>query len=305
MAAYSLEEIQFADFEMSTKPAVGASVEIQLAHSPDADDAFMFYALATRKVQAPGLKFVHTLSDIETLNQKAQHENYDISAISLSAYPSVMDRYLLMDCGASFGDGYGPLVISQHPLRPRDLAGCRVAVPGQMTTSYLVLKLFAPAVETVTMPFDKIVDAVRENAADAGLVIHEAQLTYGQYGLHRVIDLGVWWQQQTRFPLPLGGNVIRRDLPRQVALKATRAIRASISYALEHREEALNYAIEFARDMDPELADRFVGMYVNHWTLSYGEVGRAAVRELLRRGAAAGLIAGPVEPEFLLEEEAP
>jgi len=266
----------------------------------------MFYALATRKVQAPGLKFVHTLSDIETLNQKAQRENYDISAISMSAYPRVMDKYLLMDCGASFGDGYGPLVISSRPIPPQDLAGCRVAVPGPMTTSFLVLKLFAPDIETVTMPFDKILGAVKENAVEAGLIIHEGQLTYGQFGLHRVIDLGIWWQQQTKLPLPLGGNVIRRSLSREVALKATRAIRASIAYALEHREEALNYALQFARDMDPELADRFVGMYVNRWTISYGEVGRAAVRELLRRGAAAGLIPGPgpVEPEFLLEEGA-
>lgn len=264
----------------------------------------MFYALATRKIQAPGLKFVHTLSDIETLNQLAQSEHYDVTAISLSAYPHVMDKYVLMDCGASFGDGYGPLVVSSRSMTPNDLAGCRVAVPGPMTTSFLVLKLFAPDVKTVTMPFDKILGAVKEGAADAGLIIHEGQLTYGQIGLHRVIDLGVWWQQQTKLPLPLGGNVIRRSLPREIALKATRAIRASISYALEHREEALNYALQFARDMDPELADRFVGMYVNRWTLSYGEAGRAAVRELLRRGAGAGLIPNPVEPEFLLEEDA-
>jgi 5,8-dihydroxy-2-naphthoate synthase len=287
---------------MSTKPAVATSVEIRLAHSPDADDAFMFYALATRKVQTPGLKFVHTLSDIETLNQQAQAENFDITAISLSAYPRVMDKYILMDCGASFGDGYGPLVISAKPIQPEDLGRYRVAVPGPMTTSYLVLKLFAPKVETVTMPFDKILSAVKEGAADAGLIIHEGQLTYGQFGLHRVIDLGVWWQKQTKLPLPLGGNVIRRSLPRETALKAARAIHASISYALEHREEALNYALGFARDMDPELADRFVGMYVNQWTLSYGDVGRTAVRELLRRGSEAGLIPDPVEPDFLLEE---
>ena len=279
-------------------------MDIRLAHSPDADDAFMFYALATRKVQAPGLKFTHVLSDIETLNQEAQRETYDISAISLSAYPRVMDKYVLMDCGASFGDGYGPLVVAARPMQPKDLLGYRVAVPGPMTTSYLVLKLFAPEVQTVTMPFDKILGAVKEGAADAGLIIHEGQLTYGQMGLHRVIDLGVWWQQQTQLPLPLGGNVIRRSLPRETALNATRAIRRSIAYALEHREEALNYALQFAHEMEPELADRFVGMYVNHWTVSYGEVGRRAVRELLNRGAAAGLIPGPVEPEFLIEEEA-
>lgn len=289
---------------MSDRPVLSEVVDIRLAHSPDADDAFMFYALATRKVQSPGLKFTHILSDIETLNQEAQRETYDITAISLSAYPSVMDKYVLMDCGASFGDGYGPLVVAARPMQPKDLLGYRVAVPGPMTTSYLVLKLFAPEVQTVTMPFDKILGAVKEGAADAGLIIHEGQLTYGELGLHRVIDLGVWWQQQTGLPLPLGGNVIRRSLPRKIALETTRAIRRSIEYALDHREEALNYAMQFAHDMEHELADRFVGMYVNKWTLSYGEAGRRAVRELLSRGAAAGLISGPVEPEFLLEEEA-
>jgi 1,4-dihydroxy-6-naphthoate synthase len=289
---------------MNEKSVLSEVVDIRLAHSPDADDAFMFYALATRKVPTPGMKFTHVLSDIETLNQEAQRETYDISAISLSAYPSVMDKYVLMDCGASFGDGYGPLVVTARPMQPKDLAGCRVAVPGPMTTSYLVLKLFAPEVQTVTMPFDKILGAVKEGAAEAGLIIHEGQLTYGQLGLHRVIDLGVWWQQQTQLPLPLGGNVVRRSLPRKIALEATRAIRRSIAYALEHREEALNYALQFAHEMEPELADRFVGMYVNKWTVSYGEAGRRAVRELLSRGAAAGLISGPVEPEFLIEEEA-
>ncbi len=288
---------------MNVKPAVSEAVDIRLAHSPDADDAFMFYALATRKIQAPGLKFTHVLSDIETLNQKAQSETYDVTAISLSAYPYVRDKYILMDCGASFGDGYGPLVVASRPMQPRDLGRCRVAIPGTMTTSYLVLKLFAPEVQPVTMPFDKILGAVKDGAADAGLIIHEGQLTYGQIGLHRVVDLGVWWQQETGLPLPLGGNGIRRSLPRDVALRATQAIRRSITYALEHREEALNYALEFARDMDPELADRFVGMYVNRWTLHYGETGRRAVRELLARGAAAGLVPGPVEPEFLIEDE--
>jgi 1,4-dihydroxy-6-naphthoate synthase len=288
---------------MNVKPAVSEAVDIRLAHSPDADDAFMFYALATRKIQAPGLKFTHILSDIETLNQKAQTETYDVTAISLSAYPYVRDKYILTDCGASFGDGYGPLVVAPRPMQPRDLAGCRVAIPGTMTTSYMVLKLFAPQVQTVTMPFDKILGAVKDGAADAGLIIHEGQLTYGQIGLHRVVDLGVWWQQETGLPLPLGGNGIRRSLPRDIALRATQAIRRSITYALEHREEALNYALQFARDMDPELADRFVGMYVNRWTIRYGEVGRRAVRELLARGAAAGLIPGPVEPEFLIEDE--
>jgi 1,4-dihydroxy-6-naphthoate synthase len=280
------------------------AVDIRLAHSPDADDAFMFYALATRKVASPGLKFTHILSDIETLNREAQRATYDVTAISLSAYPLVADKYLLMDCGASFGDGYGPLVVSARPLLPKDLAGLRVAVPGPMTSSYLALKLFSPQVQTVTMPFDKILGAVKEGAAEAGLIIHEGQLTYGQMGLHRVIDLGVWWQQETKLPLPLGGNVIRRSLERPVALAATAAIRRSIRYALDHREEALNYAMQFAHELDPEMADRFVGMYVNQWTLGYGEVGRRAVNELLSRGAAAGIIPGPVVPEFLVEDDA-
>ena len=216
---------------MSDRPVLSEVVDIRLAHSPDADDAFMFYALATRKVQSPGLKFTHILSDIETLNQEAQRETYDITAISLSAYPSVMDKYVLMDCGASFGDGYGPLVVAARPMQPKDLLGYRVAVPGPMTTSYLVLKLFAPEVQTVTMPFDKILGAVKEGAADAGLIIHEGQLTYGQLGLHRVIDLGVWWQQQTGLPLPLGGNVIRRDLGDETCRRAAGLLRASIDFS--------------------------------------------------------------------------
>lgn len=288
---------------MSAKTATSGTVELRLAHSPDADDAFMFYALATRKVASPGLKFTHVLSDIETLNREAHQETYDITAISLSAYPLVAEKYMLMDCGASFGDGYGPLVVAARPIQPRDLAGLRVAVPGPMTTSYLTLKLFAPDVQTVTMPFDKILAAVKEGAADAGLIIHEGQLTYGQLGLHRVVDLGVWWKRETKLPLPLGGNVIRRSLDRATALGAVQAIRGSIRYALEHREEALNYAMQFAHDLDSEMADRFVGMYVNQWTLGYGEAGRKAVKELLARGAAAGLIPGPVEPDFLSEDE--
>jgi 1,4-dihydroxy-6-naphthoate synthase len=286
------------------KPAAKEAVEIRLAHSPDADDAFMFYALATRKVSAPGLRFTHILSDIQTLNEGARQGKYDVTAISFSAYPLVADKYLLLDCGASFGDGYGPLVVASHPLRPAELASKRVAVPGTLTTSYLVLKLFAPGVETITMPFDRILEGVKDGAADAGLIIHEGQLTYGRLGMHRVIDLGVWWQERTGLPLPLGGNALRRDLPPAVSREAARAIRRSITYALEHRDEALNYALQFARDMDPELADRFVGMYVNKWTLDYGDIGRRAVAELLRRGAEAGLIPGPVEPEFLQEEEA-
>jgi 1,4-dihydroxy-6-naphthoate synthase len=281
-----------------------SSVEIRLAHSPDADDAFMFYALATNKVRAPGIRFSHVLSDIETLNREAARETYDVTALSVSAYAHVADRYRLLDCGASFGDGYGPLVVAARSIEPEELLGGRVAVPGTLTTSYLVLKLFAPPVETVVIPFDRILEAVRDGAVEAGLVIHEGQLTYARYGLHRVVDLGLWWQQKTGLPLPLGVNAVRRSVPEPMAREIARAIRRSVRYALDHREEALHYALGFGRELDAELADRFVGMYVNHWTLQLGDTGRRAIRELLARGAAAGLLPGPVEPEFLALEDA-
>jgi 1,4-dihydroxy-6-naphthoate synthase len=278
------------------------AVEIKLAHSPDADDAFMFYALATSKLATPGLKFTHVLRDIETLNQAARTETYDVTAMSFHAYAFLRDRYLLLDCGASFGEGYGPVLVASHLFRPGDIAGRRVAVPGLWTTAWLALKLWQPAVEPVAMPFDRILDAVKSEQVDAGLVIHEGQLTYSQLGLHRVVDLGQWWLRETGLPLPLGGNGIRRALGPELGRQAARAIRQSILYALEHREAALDYAMQFARDLDAELTDRFVGMYVNRWTLGYGETGRRAVAELLSRGAAAGLIPPQEPPEFLLEE---
>lgn len=289
---------------MSTQTATTATTqtaEIRLAHSPDSDDAFMFYALATGKVRLPGVKFTHILADIETLNQAAQQETYDVTALSFYAYAFLADKYVLLDCGASFGEGYGPIVVAAHPLKKGDLAGRKIAVPGHLTTSYLTLKLFEPRVETVTMPFDRILDAVRAREVEAGLLIHEGQLLYSQIGLHRVVDLGQWWQETTKLPLPLGANAIRRSLGAQMGQKITRVIRESVSYAFEHRDAALDYALQFARDMDSALADKFIGMYVNRWTIDYGEEGRTAVRELLARGAAAGLVPEPFRVEFLSE----
>ncbi len=274
-------------------------MEIRLAHSPDSDDAFMFYALATGKVRLPGVKFAHTLCDIQTLNQAAHEEKFDVTALSFFGYAFVADKYVLLDCGASFGEGYGPIVVAAHPIKKTELAGRRIAVPGEQTTSYLALKLFEPNVETVTMPFDKILDAVQAKEVEAGLLIHEGQLLFSQMGLHRVVDLGVWWQETTGLPLPLGGNAIRRSLGADLGRQVGRVIRDSVAYALDHREAALDYALQFARDMDPLLADKFVGMYVNKWTLDYGEEGRRAVRDLLARGEAVGLVPRSTRVEFL------
>jgi 1,4-dihydroxy-6-naphthoate synthase len=287
---------------MPTKPATSKLQEIKLAHSPDSDDAFMFYGLATQKVRTPGLKFAHVLADIETLNQAASQEIYDVTAFSFAAYPFLRDKYVLLDCGASFGEGYGPIVVSQHPIKREDLSKCRIGVPGLRTSAYMALKLYEPRIEPVVMGFDHILDAVKNSVVDAGLLIHEGQLFFSQMGLHRVVDLGQWWLEQTGLPLPLGGNGVRRALGRTVGLQIGNAIRESVTYALDHREAAVNYAMQFARDMDPELADKFIGMYVNKWTLDYGERGRQAVREFLKRGVEAGLIPGPPDAEFLTEE---
>jgi 1,4-dihydroxy-6-naphthoate synthase len=287
---------------MPTKPATSKAQEIKLAHSPDSDDAFMFYGLATQKVRTPGLKFAHVLADIETLNHAAAQEIYDVTAFSFAAYPFLRDKYVLLDCGASFGEGYGPIVVSQHPLKREDLSKCRIGVPGLRTSAYMALKLYEPRIEPVVMGFDHVLDAVKNSVVDAGLLIHEGQLFFPQMGLHRVVDLGQWWLEQTGLPLPLGGNGVRRALGRAVGLQIGNAIRESVTYALDHREAAVNYAMQFARDMDPELADKFIGMYVNRWTLDYGERGRQAVREFLKRGVEAGLIPGPPDAEFLMEE---
>jgi 1,4-dihydroxy-6-naphthoate synthase len=286
---------------MSTQAATPKTAELRLAHSPDSDDAFMFYALATGKVRLPGVKFTHILSDIESLNRAAKLETYDITAVSFYGYAFVADKYVLLDCGASFGEGYGPVVIASHPIKKTELAGRKIAIPGELTTSYLALKLFEPNVETVTMPFDKILGAVQAKEVEAGLLIHEGQLLFSQVGLHKVVDLGQWWQESTGLPLPLGANAIRRTLGPDLGRQVARIIRESISYAMEHRESALEYALQFARDMDPDLADKFIGMYVNRWTLDYGEEGRRAVRELLSRGAAAGLVPSSFRVEFLSE----
>jgi 1,4-dihydroxy-6-naphthoate synthase len=284
---------------MSTQATSPKIDTLRLAHSPDSDDAFMFYALATGKVRLPGVKFTHILSDIESLNRAAREETYDVTALSFYGYTFVADKYVLLDCGASFGEGYGPIVVASHPIKKTELAGRKVAIPGEWTTSYLALKLFEPNVETVTMPFDKILGAVQAKEVEAGLLIHEGQLLFSEVGLHRVVDLGQWWQESTGLPLPLGGNAIRRSLGSELGMQVARIIRESVSYALDHREPAMAYALQFARDMDPQLADKFVGMYVNRWTLDYGEEGRRAVRELLARGAAAGFVLSSFKVEFL------
>ena len=281
--------------ETTKAPAGNASAdvrEITVAHSPDSDDAFMFYGLATHKVRTPGLRFTHTLCDIETLNQKAREGVYDVTAISFHAYPYVQDKYALMACGGSVGEGYGPMVVSPRPFTASEVKTKKIAVPGTMTTAYLALNLFAPGVETEVVPFDQIIPQVLEGKYEAGLIIHEGQITYDKQGLHRVVDLGKWWQKVTGLPLPLGGNAIRRELGPQLMPAVTAALRESIQYALDHREEALAYAMQFARDLDNPTADKFVGMYVNERTLDYGPDGREAVRRLLDMGHKAGII-GP------------
>ena len=277
------------------------TVEIKLAHSPDSDDAFMFYALATHKLATPGYKYTHVLSDIQTLNDAALTETYDVTALSFAAYPSLRDKYVLLDCGASFGENYGPIVVACKSMKREELAGKRIGVPGLKTTAYLTLKLFEPNFEPVVMAFDKIMDAVKSEVVEAGLLIHEGQLLFPQLGMHRVVDLGVWWHEQTGLPLPLGGNAVRRALGPALGLQIAKTIKDSVEYGLEHREEALNYAMQFARDMETDIADKFVGMYVNRWTLGYGDRGKQAVRALIERGTAAGLLPGPPDVEFLCQ----
>ncbi|HXP23930.1 MAG TPA: MqnA/MqnD/SBP family protein, partial [Candidatus Sulfotelmatobacter sp.] len=241
------------------------------------------------------------LSDIQALNEAALEETYDVTALSFAAYPSLRDKYVLLDCGASFGEGYGPIVVAMQSMKPQELKGKRIGIPGLKTSAYLTLKLFEPDFEPVVMPFDKVIEAVRNQVVEAGLLIHEGQLFFPQLGLHRVIDLGAWWQEMTKLPLPLGGNAVRRALGPDLGRLVAKTIRDSVAYGLEHREEALNYAMQFAREMDADLADKFVGMYVNKWTLGYGEKGKKAVRELIERGTATGLLPGPPDVEFLEE----
>jgi 1,4-dihydroxy-6-naphthoate synthase len=274
-------------------------MRISLAHSPDSDDAFMFYGLATGKVPSGDYEIVHVLKDIESLNREAREGRHEVTAVSFHAYAYVADRYALMPCGGSIGDGYGPLLVAREPLPPERIEACRVAVPGTLTTAFLALKLFAPGARTYAAPFDGILDEVKDRRADVGLVIHEGQLTFGGHGLHKVLDLGAWWKDETGLPLPLGGNAVRRDLGRGRMEQLTRLVRESVRYSLEHREAALEHAMSFARGMDPRVADRFVGMWVNEMTLDCGERGRRAVQTLLDRGHAAGVIPERVEADFL------
>jgi len=275
--------------------------EIAIAHSPDSDDAFMFYGLATNKVRVPGLRFTHTLRDIQTLNQKAMEGDGldDVTAISFHAYPYIQEHYALLPSGGSVGEGYGPMIVAKHPYSTNEIKRKRIAVPGALTTAYLVLNLFAPGIETDFVPFDQIIPEVLEGRYDAGLIIHEGQLSYSRSGLQRVVDLGRWWYEQTHLPLPLGGNAIRRSLGPELMSSVGGALRGSIQYALDHREEALAYSLQFARDLDPQLADKFVGMYVNERTLDYGPDGREAVRRLLEMGHKAGIIPHEAKVEFV------
>lgn len=272
---------------------------ITVAHSPDSDDAFMHYALAEHKIDAEGLEFRHILKDIETLNHWAMEGRHEVSAVSIHAYALLADKYALLPHGASMGNKYGPIVVAREPMTVEDLRGKRIGIPGMLTTAYLAMKLAAPDFEPVEMDFDTIIDRVKAGDVDAGLLIHEGQLTYGSEGLHKVLDLGEWWFAETGLQLPLGGNAIRKDLGPELTAKVSRLLHDSIKYALENREEALAYAMQFARDLPTELADRFVGMYVNEVTLDYGEDGRRAVQLLLDRAFDAGLIPNKVEAEFI------
>jgi 1,4-dihydroxy-6-naphthoate synthase len=268
---------------------------IRLGHSPDPDDAFMFYPLAKGLIDTGSFEFEHVLRDIQTLNEWAMEGRLEVTAISIHAYPHVRSRYRLLNCGASMGDGYGPLVVAREPLDPEDLRGKTIAVPGEMTTAFLALNLCLgrETFDHRIAMFDQIPALVAEGQVDAGLLIHEGQLTYGQLDLHCIVDLGVWWREETGLPLPLGGNVVRRDLGEETCLQIGRILKRSIQIALERREEAVKYALQFGRDLSMDLTDQFVGMYVNEWTLHYGPRGREAVAELLKRGYQAGLCPDP------------
>jgi 1,4-dihydroxy-6-naphthoate synthase len=282
--------------DKASQAASPAVKEISIAHSPDSDDAFMFYGLATNKIRVPGYRFTHTLCDIETLNRRAREEAFfDVSAISFHAYPYVQENYTLMGCGGSVGEGYGPMVVSSRKMEAADLGNIRIAVPGTLTTAYLALKILNPALETETVPFDQIIPEILAGKYDAGLIIHEGQLTYSTSGLHKVLDLGAWWRETTGLVLPLGGNAIRRSLGAEAHKIISQALRDSIHHALEHREQALEYAMQFARDLDAGLASHFVSMYVNERTLDYGPDGREAIRKLLELGHERGVI--PMVPQ--------
>jgi 1,4-dihydroxy-6-naphthoate synthase len=276
---------------------------IRVGHSPDPDDAFMFYALSHDKIDTGDLRFVHELQDIETLNGRALRGDLEVTAVSLHAYAHLLDKYALLPSGCSMGDKYGPMVVARRSMTLDELGGLRIAVPGTLTTAFLALRLLlARTFAYEVVPFDHIIPAVAEGRFDVGLIIHEGQLTFQNQGLHLIADLGVWWQEKTALPLPLGGNVVRRDLGDATIRRISRLLKLSIRYALAHRSEALDYALEYARDMDKSLADRFVGMYVNDWTLDYGLRGREAVRRLLDEGYKAGVIPNPVAVEFVRDD---
>jgi 1,4-dihydroxy-6-naphthoate synthase len=275
-------------------------MKLTLGHSPDPDDAFMFYALAHDRLDTGDLQFRHELQDIETLNRRALRGELEVTAVSIHAYASLLDKYALLPSGCSMGDRYGPMVVARQPLKVSDLPAVRLAVPGTMTTAFLALRLLLPkGFVYEVVPFDEILSAVAAGRFDAGLIIHEGQLTFQNQGLHLVVDLGVWWQEKTGLPLPLGGNVVRRDLGPELMQRISRLLKESIRYSLDHRDAALDYALKYARDMDKGLADRFVGMYVNDWTLDYGPRGREAVRRLLDEGHKAGIIPSPVAVDFV------
>lgn len=272
---------------------------ISLAHSPDSDDAFMFYGLATNKLDTRGLQFTHLLKDIQTLNEEAMRGTYDVTAISFHAYAYIADKYALLPHGASIGDNYGPILVSKNPASIKDIPQLKIAVPGTLTSAFLALRIFNADFEYVVIPFDQIIDAVLAGTCDAGLLIHEGQLFYESLGLHKVLDLGEWWHERTGLPLPMGGNAIKRDLGPELTKQVSNLLRESIKYSLDNREDALQYAMQFARDMDTNLADRFVAMWVNDLTLDYTERGRQAVRQLLAEGFDKGIIPRKVSVDFV------
>ena len=278
---------------------------IRVGHSPDPDDAFMFHALANDKIDTGNLRFTHELQDIETLNRRALQGDLEVTAVSIHAYAKLLDKYALLPSGSSMGDGYGPMVVTRTPTTIEELPNLKIAVPGTMTTAFLTLNLLYDSLgrrndlQYEVLPFDEILQAVEAGRFDAGLIIHEGQLTFQNQGLHLAVDLGVWWQEKTGLLLPLGGNVIRKDLGTKLMTEVSRLLKKSIQYGLDHRDEALDHALHYARDMDKPLADKFVGMYVNDWTLDYGERGREAIRALLDAGHKAGMIDAPVAVEFV------
>ena len=302
-----------ADHDPRSVPAMSALPDVfTLGHSPDPDDAFMFYAMAENKIDLRGYRFEHRLEDIQTLNERALRGELHISAISIHAYAYVSQRYALLPCGASMGDGYGPIVIRKRPtsnvqrstlnaeLDVRNwLRNCLIAIPGRMTSAYLALQIYLGQFEHIVVPFDQIFEAVKSGRADAGLIIHEGQLTYAHAGFEKIVDLGEWWKRETSLPLPLGGNVLRKDIPRDVQRDLLAIMRESIDYGLAHRDEAVRHSMPYARDMDATLASKFIGMYVNDYTRDYGESGRAAIREFLGAAKRGGYLKQEIELEFV------